>query len=450
MPATIKTIDTPARMQVITKWTGGHADLLRQSLRMTNESFAEHLGVVVRTVAYWRERPEIVPKPAIQETLDAALERAPDRAKAQFAQLLAEHDKQADRADAPETPDPRTLVPATSAPPAAQAVPRQRIPLDDIDDLLADVTVTSIGEDAVQQIERATIALAESHTQAPARTLLNQVLPLHQRVRLLLAGRLRLSQQRDLYRIESLLLSHACLLLGDLGDNGLAERYGMAGLAFARESGSDQAVAMTVLAKTFRWQKRLTESMDMARRGFACSPDAPIRVQLASQEANAAALLGDAARAREALARAGRAAESMTPDSGLSAWSFPITRQAVFAQSVAAQIGDADAMLRAASVADDAWAAGAPRISANWAQIRVSAGIAHLLNGSLDGAVAEVEPVLALPPGMRVATVTAYTERLRRRLEHPRYNGAAGVRELSERLVQFNADALSDVDSQED
>jgi hypothetical protein len=449
MSAPSEATDGPARMQVIASWTGGQADLLRQSLRMTNESFAEYLGVAVRTVAYWRKRPETLPKPAIQETLDAALERAPDRAKAQFA-LLAEHSKQTDRTDSPEIPDPHTVVPAASASPAAQAIPRQRIPADDIDDLIADLTVTSIGEDALQQIERATVALAESHTQAPARKLLNQVLPLHQRVRSLLGGRLRLSQERDLYRIESLLLSHACLLLGDLGENALAERYGLAGLAFARGSGSDQAVAMTVLAKTFRWQKRLTESMDMARRGFACSPDAPIRVQLASQEANAAALLGDAARAREALARAERAAESVAPDSGLSAWSFPITRQAVFAQSVAAQMGDAGAVLRAASVADAAWSAGAPRISANWAQIRVSAGIAHLLNGSLDGAVAEVEPVLALPLGMRVATVTAYTERLRRRLAHPRYDGAAGVRELSERLVQFNADALSDIDSQED
>ena len=297
---------------------------------------------------------------------------------------------------------------------------------------------------------RPPICLAESHTQAPARKLLSQVLPLHQRVRSLLGGRLRLSQQRELYRVESLLLSHACLLLGDLNENDLAERYGMAGLAFAREAGSDQAVAMTVLAKTFRWQKRLTESMDMARRGFACSPDAPIRVQLASQEANAAALLGDAVRAREALARAERAAESVPPDSGLSAWSFPVTRQAVFAQSVATQLGDADAMLEAASAADAAWSAGAPRVSATWAQIRVGAGIAHLLNGSPDGAAAEVEPVLALPPGMRVATVTAYTERLRRRLEHPRYDGAAGIRELAERLAQFNADALSDPESQED
>ena len=74
-------------MQIITTWTAGHADALRQALRMTNESFAEHLGVAVRTVASWRKRPEIVPQPAIQETLDAALERAPDRAKAQFALL---------------------------------------------------------------------------------------------------------------------------------------------------------------------------------------------------------------------------------------------------------------------------------------------------------------------------------------------------------------------------
>ena len=449
MSAPIEATDKPARMQVIASWTGGHADLLRRSLRMTNESFAEYLGVAVRTVAYWRQRPETVPKPAIQETLDAAVERAPDRAKAQFA-VLAEHGKGTDRAESPGVPDPRTVVPAASSLPAARAVPRQRIPPDDIDDLLADLTVTSIGEDSVQQIEQATVALAESHTQAPARKLLNQVLPLHQRVRSLLGGRLRLSQQRDLYRIESLLLSHACLLLGDLGENALAERYGMAGLAFAREAGSDQAVAMTVLAKTFRWQKRLTESMEMARRGFACSPDAPIRVQLASQEANAAALLGDAARAREALTRAERTAESVPPDSGLSAWSFPLTRQAVFAQSVAAQMGDAGAMLRAASVADAAWSAGAPKVSANWAQIRVSAGIAHLLNGSVDGAVAEVEPVLALPPGMRVATLTAYTERLRGRLEHPGYKGVTGVRELGERLAQFKADALPDIESQED
>ena len=40
------------------------------------------------------------------------------------------------------------------------------------------LTVTSIGGDAIQQIEQAAIYLAESHTQAPARKLLSQVMPL--------------------------------------------------------------------------------------------------------------------------------------------------------------------------------------------------------------------------------------------------------------------------------
>jgi hypothetical protein len=73
---------------------------------MTNESFAEHLSVAARTVAYWRKNPEITPQPAIQETLDAVLERASDRAKAQFAMLIGQagHDKQPDHVESFELP----------------------------------------------------------------------------------------------------------------------------------------------------------------------------------------------------------------------------------------------------------------------------------------------------------------------------------------------------------
>lgn len=77
-------------MQVIATWSGHHADLLRQAFRMTNESFAEHLCVSVRTVANWRGNPAVTPRSAIQEILDVALERAPDRVKAQFALLIGE------------------------------------------------------------------------------------------------------------------------------------------------------------------------------------------------------------------------------------------------------------------------------------------------------------------------------------------------------------------------
>ena len=77
-------------MQVVATWSGGHADLLRQAFRMTNESFAAHLGVHARTVANWRGNLDVIPRPAIQDILDAALERAPDRVKAQFALLIGE------------------------------------------------------------------------------------------------------------------------------------------------------------------------------------------------------------------------------------------------------------------------------------------------------------------------------------------------------------------------
>src|ERR1700728_1262615 len=77
-------------MQVIATWSGHQADLLRQAFRMTNESFADHLGVSARTVANWRGNPGVIPRSAIQEILDAALERAPDRVKAQFALLIGE------------------------------------------------------------------------------------------------------------------------------------------------------------------------------------------------------------------------------------------------------------------------------------------------------------------------------------------------------------------------
>jgi hypothetical protein len=159
----------------------------------------------------------------------------------------------------------------------------------------------------------------------------------------------------------------------------------------------------------------------MARRGYDCSPATPIRVQLASQEANAAALLGDAKRARDAMRRAEAAAESVEPDSGVSAWSFPAARQAIFALSVAIHTNDPDAALRASAMAQSAWASGVPRVSATWAQIQAGAGIAHLMKDSLDQTIQEVTPVLELPPEFRVATVTAYLKDLDRRLGDPRF-----------------------------
>ena len=76
-------------MDVVDVWTGRQATALRAALRMTNESFATHLGAGLRTVAYWDAKPAVVMTPALQEVLDAALEQASPSAKRRFALLCS-------------------------------------------------------------------------------------------------------------------------------------------------------------------------------------------------------------------------------------------------------------------------------------------------------------------------------------------------------------------------
>lgn len=93
----VSTADARA-IVVTTSWTGAQGDALRQALRMPYEAFAAHLGIGVRTVTYWRERPGSVPQQRTQEILDAALEQASQGAKARFAQLVAEaHSEPSDK-----------------------------------------------------------------------------------------------------------------------------------------------------------------------------------------------------------------------------------------------------------------------------------------------------------------------------------------------------------------
>jgi len=54
---------------------------------MTNEAFAAHLGIAVRTVAAWNAQPEIVQRPDMQQILDTALEKAGEAVKRRFALL---------------------------------------------------------------------------------------------------------------------------------------------------------------------------------------------------------------------------------------------------------------------------------------------------------------------------------------------------------------------------
>ncbi|GGU15036.1 transcriptional regulator [Lentzea flava] len=76
-------------MSLSNGWTGADACALQDALRLSQEAFAEHLGVHSRTVGYWHKKPTSRPNPEVQQVLDVALERASDEVKARFAEARA-------------------------------------------------------------------------------------------------------------------------------------------------------------------------------------------------------------------------------------------------------------------------------------------------------------------------------------------------------------------------
>jgi hypothetical protein len=72
------------------EWTGRTASVLQAALRLSNERFADKLGIGVRTVASWHQKPSLRPKSEMQQVLDTALERASDSERTRFVELLGE------------------------------------------------------------------------------------------------------------------------------------------------------------------------------------------------------------------------------------------------------------------------------------------------------------------------------------------------------------------------
>jgi hypothetical protein len=100
-------------MDSVTLWTGRAACALQAALRLSNESFAEHLGIAARTVAAWHHKPTLKPKTEMQQLLDTALEQASPGAKTRFTQLLAgSADPSITHTQPAHAPDPRHAPPS--------------------------------------------------------------------------------------------------------------------------------------------------------------------------------------------------------------------------------------------------------------------------------------------------------------------------------------------------
>ncbi|MFE7233949.1 NUDIX domain-containing protein [Streptomyces sp. NPDC057596] len=75
-------------MELVSTWTGRSACLLQQAMRLTNEAFAERLGISERTISRWHANPGMTHRTEVQQILDIAYEEAGDTVQRRFALLL--------------------------------------------------------------------------------------------------------------------------------------------------------------------------------------------------------------------------------------------------------------------------------------------------------------------------------------------------------------------------
>jgi hypothetical protein len=323
----------------------------------------------------------------------------------------------------------------------------------DADGLVSWITSSNTTDEAIERIGQSALDLAGAHTSQPPRTVLNDVMQAHRQVQALLhSGRQRLRQTRDLLRIDADLLAHASLLLDDLHHGSSAEAHGHAALQLAEEAGASKALAFSAQAKTARWRgmhsrggpasrRYFASSAGLARQGFdRCGPADPVRVLLACQEASAAALLGDAPLARQALRRAEHAAET-APSGEATAWSCPHPRLALYGLSVALRLNDPAAALRSADTASQFWEAGEPCLFGVWSLVQAGTGIAHLMNGDLTAAASQLGLVTQLPADLRISTITGYLDDMDTQLRDRRFAAAPQAASMREQIAAFRAPA---------
>lgn len=345
-------------MDVVTSWTGARADALREALRMSNESFAAHLGVAVRTVATWRARPGVVPRPSVQEILDTALSRASSQVKEQFHSLLRADDapsgngltqvvgggRQQFRDDlsitAPWTPD-GTLT-AIGQISKGESMDRREFLI------LSGVALTSpvhewliarptdgpqrqigrgVEDSMVDGLRRITDELRRMDDKVGGGSLVQVVRSQATYVAdLLRNGRYSESVGRDLYGTLAELLRLSGWLSFDSGRHADAQRYFLAALRSAHTAG-DRALGANILgfmscqAKDLGQYKEAVNLADSARIGYTGSSPTVAAI-LNMRAAQAYANLKDVTESRRAIDTAFSLLGGRAPQHGEPAWSY--------------------------------------------------------------------------------------------------------------------------------
>jgi hypothetical protein len=273
-----------------------------------------------------------------------------------------------------------------------------------------------------------------------------------ERIYRLLDGHMRPPDQAGLYFLLGCLSDLMAVPAADLGYPQAAEELLRAGWAYATVIDHRPLMAhLRLQLAGVVWESRPRQGRDLAADGLRYLADGPNAAFLHVRYARAAARLGDADGARQAIAQAHEAREREHSDDvlaiggefGLSAASQHYFAGSALVQiegaerEAAEEIADAVTMYEAGPAAGEQHAFGVKAL----ASIDL-AGI-WLRSGALDAAATTLEPVLSLVPAQRIASLTDQMRLMRTELAAPVFRGSAQARELDERIEEFGRDSVT-------
>jgi hypothetical protein len=260
---------------------------------------------------------------------------------------------------------------------------------------------------------------------------------------------------RDATQLYFLLGCINCLMANvasDLDSPQAAEELARAGWAYA--VAIDHRPLMAQLRLSFTdiayWHDQSRRAADLALSGLQYLAAGPTAAQLHLKYARAAARIGEADAAQQAIASARDARERDYNDDLLEiggefrlSWAshHSLVGSALIeipgAESTAAAELEQATQLYQTAEPDEIY-----RYTLE-ARARIDLGTVRLRAGALDAAAEAVEPVLSLPPSKRTLELPQQMTALRAELAQPIFRGSAPARDLDERIEDFGRQAVS-------
>jgi len=310
-----------------------------------------------------------------------------------------------------------------------------------------------IGEATLEQL-RADLArlsgLCDTGAPLPAFLDMHQV---RDRIYRLLDRRSRPRDEAELYFLLGCLHELMGLTANRLGYPDAAEELLRTGWAYANviDHNALRGMVRARLSYVMYWRGRYADSRDLAADGLRYASRGLVGANLHLEQARALARLGepDAARQQVGLAHAAWEDRSRDDLAEIGGEEFALSQAATcsMAGSALAETGHgreaAGELERAILLYDQGPRPGEHHGVAGQALARTDLAMVRLRSGALDAGAAALAPVLALPAGQRLATLTARLGLVRRELAAPVFRDSQQARDLGDQIEDFGRAAIT-------